>query len=62
MTTATTRPASVFDAGLPALDYHDLPDPTDAHAHLAAAPHPGGNRPGPLRSEVLRYAEVHRSA
>lgn len=60
MTTATTtRPASVFDAGLPTLDYHDLPDPTDAHAHLAAARTQAAIGLGPYGPEVLRYAEVH---
>lgn len=60
MTTATTtRPASVFDADLPTLDYHDLPDPTDAHAHLAAARAHAAIGLGPYGPEVLRYAEVH---
>lgn len=60
MTTATTtRPASVFDADLPRLDYHDLPDPNDAHAHLAAARTQAAIGLGPYGPEVLRYGEVH---
>lgn len=60
MTTATTtRPASVFDADLPTLDYHDLPDPTDAHAHLAAARTQAAIGLGSYGPEILRYAEVH---
>lgn len=61
MTTATTttRPASVFDADLPRLSYHDLPDPNNAHAHLAAARTQAAIGLGPYGPEVLRYAEVH---
>ena len=61
MTTATTttRPANVFDADLPVLDYHDLPDPAEAHARLAVARTQAPIGLGPYGPEVLRYAEVH---
>jgi cytochrome P450 len=60
MTTATTtRPASVFDADLPALDYHDLSDPTEAHTRLANARNQSPIGLGPYGPEILRYAEVH---
>ena len=60
MTTASrTRPASVFDADLPTLDHHDLPDPAHAHARLAAARTQAAIGLGPYGPEVLRYAEVH---
>ena len=35
MTTAIAESPGVFDADLPALDYHDLSDPNQAHAQLA---------------------------
>jgi cytochrome P450 len=60
MTTATTtRPASVFHADLPRLDYHDMPDPNDAHAHLAVARTQAAIGLGPYGPEILRYGEVH---
>lgn len=58
-TTATTRPISVFGADLPALDYHAMPDPNDAHAHLAAARTQAAVGLGPYGPEVLRYREVY---
>ncbi|BBY81146.1 cytochrome P450 [Mycolicibacterium pulveris] len=58
MTTATTRPASVFDADLPVLDYRDLSDPTEAHARLASARTQSVFGLGPYGPEILRYAEV----
>ena len=60
MTTATTtRPASVFDADLPMLDYHDLSDPVEVHARVAAARTLSPIGLGPYGPEVLRYADVH---
>jgi len=59
MTTATAGAPLVFDADLPVLDYHDLPDPTEAHAHLAAARADSPIGVGPYGPEILRYNEVH---
>lgn len=59
MTTATAGLPRVFDADLPTLDYHDLPDPAEAHARLAVARTQAPIGLGPYGPEVLRYAEVH---
>ena len=59
MTTATARLPRVVDADLPTLNYHDLPDPAEAHARLAAARTQSPIGLGPYGPEVLRYAEVH---
>ena len=59
MTTATAGLPRVFGADLPTLDYHDLPDPAEAHARLAAARSESPIGLGPYGPEVLRYADVH---
>ena len=59
MTTATAGMTRVFDADLPTLDYHDLPDPAQAHARLGAARAQSPIGLGPYGPEILRYAEVH---
>ncbi|MCB9409554.1 cytochrome P450 [Mycolicibacterium sp.] len=60
MTTATTtRQATVFDADLPGMDYHECPDPIAAHAQLATARTESPIGMGPYGPEVLRYADVH---
>lgn len=60
MTTGATTPASsAFNADLPVLDYHDLPNPAEAHARLASARTQLPIGLGPYGPEVLRYTEVH---
>lgn len=59
MTTATAGLPCVFDADLPTLDYHDIPDPAEAHARLAAARTLSSIGLGPYGPEVLRYEDVH---
>lgn len=59
MTTAIAESPGVFDADLPALDYHDLSDPNQAHAQLADVRTQSPIGLGPYGPEVLRYAEVH---
>lgn len=57
MSLITANPV-VFDADLPALDYHDLPDPDRAHAQLAEARSRAPIGIGPYGPEVLRYELV----
>lgn len=59
MTTATDTTPRILDADLPILAYHDLADPTEAHAHLAAARADSPIAVGPYGPEILRYNEVH---
>jgi cytochrome P450 len=63
MSTFTTNTLAgspcVFDADLPTLAYHDLADPTEAHALIAKARAESAIGLGPYGPEVLRYAEVH---
>ncbi len=60
MTTAITgHLPSVFEADLPALSYHELSDPLEAHARIAAARRRSPVGLGPYGPEFLRYADVH---
>lgn len=59
MTTATVEATRGFAADLPRLDYHELPDPAEAHARLAKARSESAVGLGPYGLEVLRYADVH---
>lgn len=59
MTLATAGAPCVFDAGLPTLDYHELPKPADAHRRLAQARDLAPVGIGPYGPEVLRYRDVH---
>lgn len=59
MTTSITRNPSVFDAGLPAVDYQHLTDPDEAHRRIGEARRKSPIALGPYGPEVLRYDLVH---
>lgn len=59
MTTTTTQYPSVFDAGLPTVEYQHLTDPDQAHARIAQARRQSPIALGPYGPEVLRYELVH---
>lgn len=59
MTASIARHPSVFDAGLPTVDYQHLTDPGEAHACLAEARRQAPIAIGPYGPEVLRYDLVH---
>ncbi|OBA57522.1 cytochrome [Mycobacterium sp. 1100029.7] len=58
MTTLTSDSPSVFDAGLPTVDYHQLTDPEDAHRVLADARRRAPIALGRYGPEVLSYELV----
>jgi len=59
MTTSINRAPSVFDAGLPLIEYQHLTDPDEAHARIAEARRQSPVALGPYGPEVLRYDLVH---
>lgn len=59
MTTATRSAPTVFEAGLPTLEYQHLTDPWEAHARIAAARAESPIAIGPYGPEILRYDLVH---
>ena len=57
-TAPTSSVPSVFDAGLPSVDYLDLHDPFEAHRVIAAARQQAPIAMGPHAPEVLTYELV----
>ena len=58
MTTLTSDCPSVFDAGLPTFNYHQLTDPDEAHRVIARARAQAPIAIGPYGPEVLTYELV----
>lgn len=58
-TTLESHAPSVFDAGLPVIDYEDLQDPAEAHAVFKAAREQSPIAIGPHGPELLTYELVH---
>lgn len=59
MTTSITRRRSVFDAGLPTVEYQHLTDPDEAHHRIGEARRQSPIAIGPYGPEILRYDVVH---
>lgn len=59
MTTSISRHPSVFDAGLPTVEYQHLTDPDEAHRRIAEARRQSPIAIGPYGPEILRYDLVH---
>src|ERR1700741_608828 len=57
-TATTSSVPTVFDAGLPSIDYLDLHDPFEAHRVIAAARQQAPIAMGPYAPEVLSYELV----